>query len=78
MSSDSYYEYKLIIDFGGRDGISGIEHRELGKVSEEYARDHMALMLREHARRAELCRRTVNAWETISRCAVGGSAEEPK
>jgi hypothetical protein len=55
-------EFRLVIDYGGRDGIRGLERRNLGAISEERARTQMAEMLRDHARRVELQQREVGEW----------------
>jgi hypothetical protein len=64
-SLGSAAEYQVTIDFGGRDGVHGIEKRNLGQVSEERALEHAAMMIRDHARRVSVERREAGEWTTI-------------
>jgi hypothetical protein len=56
------YEHRIVIEYGGVDGVFGRETRNLGSVSEERARAHAQLMVVEHAREVHVQRREVGPW----------------
>lgn len=58
-------EYRLFIDYGGRDGIVGTERRDLGEVSAARARVVSAELLRDHAVRVTIEVREAEDWEEL-------------
>ena len=71
-------EYRLRIHFGGRDGIHGIDNRDLGRVSEDRADLLAREMLRDHAVRVEILKRQVEAeWTEHVALGAADAADEP-
>jgi len=58
-------EYLLVVEYGGRDGVYGVERRSLGVVLEKHALRNARDILRDHAVRVEIFTREVPDWTKV-------------